>query len=68
MNIENIEEIKEYVVWLKECLIADLKEDGYESTVEDFETLVRIVERYALQNTYNAYVNTTSFVSKTRNL
>ena len=50
MNIENIEEIKEYIGWLKECLIADLKEDGYESTAEDFETLVRIVERYALQN------------------
>ena len=50
MDIENIEEIKEYIVWLKECLIADLKEDGSEATAKDFETLVKIVERYALSS------------------
>jgi hypothetical protein len=48
MNVENIEEIKTYIEWLEECLIADLERDGYEATADDFKTLAAIVKLHVL--------------------
>lgn len=45
MSYKMTEEDKQFVAYLKQTLVPDLRSSGYEATADDFDTAVELIDK-----------------------